>query len=164
MVYVPFVGSPSWEPTSFSHDPLPIFFGTVSMRLKALSRSPRSWRVLANSGKSYWGRRCLLWVVFFAMTRNFQLSKIRWLSSGFYFGEILTLYLNFWHFCSSGTLYAQRKNPKHQIIFPRRHPRLPQSPTLVREGSVALPDTLPERGIDTGGIYTTMPASEMMRE
>ena len=36
--------------------------------------------------------------------------------------------------------------------------------TLVREDSAALPDTLPERGIVTGGIYTTMPASGVMRE
>ena len=33
-----------------------------------------------------------------------------------------------------------------------------------REGFAALPGTLPERGIDTGGIYTTISASGVMRE
>ena len=32
------------------------------------------------------------------------------------------------------------------------------------EGSEALPGTLPERGIITGGLYITMPASGVMRE
>ena len=32
------------------------------------------------------------------------------------------------------------------------------------EGSEALPDTLPDRGIVTGGIYTTMPSFGVMRE
>ena len=53
---------------------------------------------------------------------------------------------------------------KYPIIFSRRHLRPPPSPTVVREGSAALPSTLPERGIDTGGIYIAMPASEVMRE
>ena len=60
--------------------------------------------------------------------------------------------------------HTWRKNPRYPIIFSRRRPRPLPSPTLVREGSAALPSTLPERGIDTGGIYTTMPASGVMRE
>ena len=40
----------------------------------------------------------------------------------------------------------------------------PPSPTLDREGSEALPSTLPERGIITGGLYIAMPASGVMRE
>ena len=58
----------------------------------------------------------------------------------------------------------RRKNPRYPIIFSRRRPRPPPSQALVREGSATLPGTLPERGIDTGGIYTTMPASGVMRE
>ena len=42
------------------------------------------------------------------------------------------------------------------IIISRIHPRSPPSQTLVREGSEALLRTLSERGIDDGGIYTTM--------
>ena len=56
------------------------------------------------------------------------------------------------------------ENHKYPIIFFRRRPRPPPSQALVREGSAALPGTLPDRGIDTGGIYTTMPASGVMRE
>jgi hypothetical protein len=40
---------------------------------------------------------------------------------------------------------------------------LPSS-TLAREGSEALPGTLPEREIINGGLYITMPASVVMRE
>ena len=39
----------------------------------------------------------------------------------------------------------------------------PSSPILDREGSEALPGTLPEKEIITGGIYTTIPASGVMR-
>lgn len=56
------------------------------------------------------------------------------------------------------------ENPRGPIIFSRKHPRPPPSPTLDREGSAALPGTLPEGEIVTGGIYTTMPASGVMRE
>ena len=35
-------------------------------------------------------------------------------------------------------------NPRYPIIFYRKHLRLPASPTLDREGSEALPGTLPE--------------------
>ena len=55
-----------------------------------------------------------------------------------------------------------RKNPKGGDHISRRCPRPPPSPALVREGSVDLPGTLPERGIDAGGIYITMPASGVM--
>jgi len=41
---------------------------------------------------------------------------------------------------------------------------MPPPSTLAREGSEALPGTLPERGIITGGLYITMPASGVMRE
>ena len=52
----------------------------------------------------------------------------------------------------------RRKNPRFPVIFCRKYPRSPASPTLDREGSVALPGTLAEGEIITGGIYTTMPA------
>ena len=55
-------------------------------------------------------------------------------------------------------------NPRYQIIFSRKHPRPPPSPNLDREGSATLPSTMPEGEIVTGGIYTTMPASRVMRE
>ena len=58
----------------------------------------------------------------------------------------------------------RRGNPRYPIIFSRNHLRPPLSPTLDREGSEALPGTLPEGEIVTGGIYTTMPASGVMRE
>ena len=48
--------------------------------------------------------------------------------------------------------------------FPRNITEPPPSSTLIREGSEALPGTLPERGIITGGLYITMPASGLMRE
>jgi hypothetical protein len=38
------------------------------------------------------------------------------------------------------------------------------SQTLAREGSEALPSTLPEGEIITEGLYIVMPASEVMRE
>ena len=56
------------------------------------------------------------------------------------------------------------KTLNRRPYFFRRRPRPPPSPTLVLEGSTALPGTLPERGMITGGIYTTMPASGVMRE
>ena len=57
-----------------------------------------------------------------------------------------------------------RENPGHPSTIPRKVPSRPSSPTLVREGSEALPGTLPEREIITGGFYIAMPASEVMRE
>ena len=48
------------------------------------------------------------------------------------------------------------ENPKYPIIFSRKHPRPPPSSTLDRESSEALPSTLSEGGIITGGIYITM--------
>ena len=37
-------------------------------------------------------------------------------------------------------------NPRHPIIFSRKRPRPPLSPTLDQEGSETLPGTLPEGG------------------
>ena len=51
-----------------------------------------------------------------------------------------------------------RENPGHPSTIPRKVPSRPSSRTLVREGSEALPGTLPEREIITGGFYITMPA------
>ena len=70
---------------------------------------------------------------------------------------------------SSRRLFAYKlvfvpKTLKTLIIFSRKHPRPPPSSTLDREGSEALPDTLSEGGIVTGGVYITMPASGVMRE
>ena len=58
----------------------------------------------------------------------------------------------------------RRGNPRYPIMFSRKHSRPPPSPTLDRQGSEALPGTLQEGEIVTGGIYTTMPASGVMRE
>jgi hypothetical protein len=41
---------------------------------------------------------------------------------------------------------------KHPITFPETHRDLPPSSTWDREGPEALPGTLPERGIATGGL------------
>ena len=57
-----------------------------------------------------------------------------------------------------------QENPKYSSLHPRKVPQPPPSSTLVREGSEALPGTLPERGIITGGLFITMPASGVMRE
>jgi hypothetical protein len=46
----------------------------------------------------------------------------------------------------------QREKPKHTINFPEIHRNPPPSSTQDREGPEALPDTLPERGITTGGL------------
>ena len=53
----------------------------------------------------------------------------------------------------------RRGNP-----FSRKHPRPPLSPTLDWDGSEALPGTLPEGEIVSGGIYTTMLSSGVIRE
>ena len=57
-----------------------------------------------------------------------------------------------------------RENPEYPSEIPRKIPSRPSSPTLVREGPEAVPGTLPEGEIITGGIFITMPASEVMRE
>jgi hypothetical protein len=46
----------------------------------------------------------------------------------------------------------QREKPKHPITFPETHRDPPPSLTRDREGPEALPSTLPERGITTGGL------------
>jgi hypothetical protein len=45
-----------------------------------------------------------------------------------------------------------REKPKHPINFPETHRDPPSSSTRDREGPEALPGTLPERGIATGGL------------
>ena len=57
-----------------------------------------------------------------------------------------------------------RENPKHPSLHPRKVPETPPSSTLAWEGSEALSGTMPERGIITGGLYITMPASGVRRE
>jgi hypothetical protein len=47
----------------------------------------------------------------------------------------------------------QREKPKHPINFPETHRDLPPSSTQDREGPEALPGTLSERGIATGGLF-----------
>jgi hypothetical protein len=44
------------------------------------------------------------------------------------------------------------EKPKHLINFPETHRDLPPSSTRDQEGPEALPGTLPERGITTGGL------------
>jgi hypothetical protein len=44
------------------------------------------------------------------------------------------------------------EKPKHPITFPETHRDPPPSSTRDREGLEALPGTLPERGITTGGL------------
>jgi hypothetical protein len=46
----------------------------------------------------------------------------------------------------------QREKPKHPITFPETYRDSPPSLTQDREGPEALPDTLSERGITTGGL------------
>ena len=57
-----------------------------------------------------------------------------------------------------------RENPKYMSHIPRKVPEPPPPSTLTREGSEALPSTLPERGIIIGGLYVAMPASRVMCE
>jgi hypothetical protein len=45
-----------------------------------------------------------------------------------------------------------QKKPKHLITFLETHRDPPPLSTRDREGLEALPDTLPERGIATGGL------------
>ena len=67
-------------------------------------------------------------------------------------------------FALSPTNTLRRNKTKKKNTFPETLTEPPPSSTLVREGSEPLPGTLPERGIITGGIYVTMPASGLMRE
>jgi hypothetical protein len=46
----------------------------------------------------------------------------------------------------------RRKKPKDPINFPETHRNPPPSSTRDREGPEALPGTLPERRIATGGL------------
>jgi hypothetical protein len=46
----------------------------------------------------------------------------------------------------------RREKPKDPINFPETHRDPPSSSTRDREGPEALPGTLPERGIATGGL------------
>jgi hypothetical protein len=46
----------------------------------------------------------------------------------------------------------RREKPKHPITFPETYRDPPPSLTRDREGPEALPGTLPERGIITGGL------------
>jgi hypothetical protein len=46
----------------------------------------------------------------------------------------------------------QREKPKSRINFPETHHDPPPSSTWEQEGPEALPGTLPERGITTGGL------------
>jgi hypothetical protein len=46
----------------------------------------------------------------------------------------------------------RREKPKYPINFPETHRDPPPSSTRDREGPEALPSTLPERGIATGGL------------
>jgi hypothetical protein len=46
----------------------------------------------------------------------------------------------------------RREKPKGLINFPETHRDLPPSSTRDRQGPEALPGTLPERGIATGGL------------
>jgi hypothetical protein len=46
----------------------------------------------------------------------------------------------------------RREKPKHPINFPETHRDPPPSSIRDREGPKALPDTLPERRIATGGL------------
>ena len=57
-----------------------------------------------------------------------------------------------------------RENPKHLSLHPRKVLQPSSSSTLVREGSEALPGTMPDTGTITGGLFITMPAPGVMRE
>jgi hypothetical protein len=53
---------------------------------------------------------------------------------------------------SSPIKTPQREKPKYPITFPETHCDPPPLSTRDREGPEALPGTLPERGIATGGL------------
>src|SRR6266480_5172645 len=62
-------------------------------------------------------------------------------------------------------IYCLRtKSYEMEIRNPRKVLPPPSSSTLDREGSGALPGTLPEGEIIAGGLFITMPASGMTRE
>jgi hypothetical protein len=48
--------------------------------------------------------------------------------------------------------FTQRENTKAQALFQKTYYKPPSSSTQDREGPEALPGTLPERGITTGGL------------
>jgi hypothetical protein len=52
----------------------------------------------------------------------------------------------------SPTKTSRREKPKHPINFLETHRDPPPSLTRDQEGPEALPGTLPERGISTGGL------------
>jgi hypothetical protein len=52
----------------------------------------------------------------------------------------------------SPTKTPRREKPKYTINFPETHRDPPPLSTRDREGPEALPGTLPERGITTGGL------------
>ena len=58
---------------------------------------------------------------------------------------------------------TSRENPKAPSLSSRTYSPPPSS-TLTRGVPEALPGTLPERGIITGGLYIAMPASGVMCE
>jgi hypothetical protein len=58
----------------------------------------------------------------------------------------------------------RRENPKTPSHSSRTYSLPPPSSTLTWGVPEALPGTLPERGIITGGLYIAMPASGVMRE
>ena len=62
-------------------------------------------------------------------------------------------------------IYSSRlENPKAPSLSSRTYSPPPPPSTLTRGVPEALPGTLPERGIITGGLYIAMPASGVMRE
>jgi hypothetical protein len=56
------------------------------------------------------------------------------------------------HAAPSPIKTPRREKPKHPINFPETHGDPPPSSTRDREGPEALPGTLLERGITTGGL------------
>jgi hypothetical protein len=59
--------------------------------------------------------------------------------------------VHFWR-CPFAYKDPRREKPKDPINFPETHRYPPPSSTQDREGPEALPGTLPERGIATGGL------------
>ncbi|KAK1604020.1 hypothetical protein QYE76_027693 [Lolium multiflorum] len=62
------------------------------------------------------------------------------------------------------TYSRSREKPKHPSLHPRKVPSRLPSQALAWEGSEALPGTLPEGDLITGGLYIAMPAFEVMCE
>ena len=66
---------------------------------------------------------------------------------------------------ASSPIYSpSRENPRDPSRNPRKVLTPPSTRNPSREGSEALPGTLPEGEIIAGGLYITMPASATMRE